>query len=736
MKLLTAAKEGAPVLLICVVLALFCHVVVISGGTAIFNLWGNSDQYTYFYPMLKQVFGRLAQGNIPLWNPYQLAGVPLVATGQVSIFYPPNYLHIIFPIEVAMRLFVFMHFILAGALGFALGRALDLDRVPSTFCGVVYGLSGFLVQQFLWPNSMATIAWFPGVFAAVAWIHRGGKRIAVCALAGAVGMLLLAGYIQYAFYSLKALTAFALFNCFRTVFGQGIKAAGREGELLVGGIGLGFALAAPQLLPTIELMHHGVRGPEGLTDAQLEPMGIMPRLFVDHPFNAHLRLSVIAVLLLASGLFCKTVRPQSAFFLGLAVVSYFLAFGSATPLYAVDKVLLGGRLFRAPERYFSIVCLAGAVAAALGAQAVLSRTTERASQYMAISILGTAFFLWLFNVNDNKWILPSAGLLCVAMWVFRRATAAIGLCIIAVAFANQLRTKISDLGIWDRRALELLRQDEASYEKIRLASGFSRVLLRPTRLDQIPALSPKNASLFGFYAFQDYEPLTLRKAADYVTFAQTGKLYDPQAGNAPFSGQFDMTIPISNTKLLAAAGVGAIVTIKDGRSQGARFELESIEGAMPRAYVVSHARAAKDCKSSLSTIASADFDLKSEVLLESMPPDSVKEVAGGTRSDSVVIKLYEPERVSIEATLDRPGYLVVLDADFPGWSAKVNGRPAHIYNANCMFRAVLLDRGVNQVTFRYRPMSFLLGCLLGCAAIVLIFGILFQLWRAGEHRLG
>jgi uncharacterized membrane protein YfhO len=60
-------------------------------------------------------------------------------------------------------------------------------------------------------------------------------------------------------------------------------------------------------------------------------------------------------------------------------------------------------------------------------------------------------------------------------------------------------------------------------------------------------------------------------------------------------------------------------------------------------------------------------------------------------------------RVQIEADLSAPGYLVLTDAHYPGWSAKVAGRPAEVLPANLAFRAVPLSRGTHVVEFTYVP---------------------------------
>src|SRR5688572_2758975 len=40
---------------------------------------------------------QLAQGEIPLWNPYQFSGIPFLAAGQQSALYPFSLLYYVLP---------------------------------------------------------------------------------------------------------------------------------------------------------------------------------------------------------------------------------------------------------------------------------------------------------------------------------------------------------------------------------------------------------------------------------------------------------------------------------------------------------------------------------------------------------------------------------------------------------------------------------------------------------------
>jgi uncharacterized membrane protein YfhO len=63
--------------------------------------------------------------------------------------------------------------------------------------------------------------------------------------------------------------------------------------------------------------------------------------------------------------------------------------------------------------------------------------------------------------------------------------------------------------------------------------------------------------------------------------------------------------------------------------------------------------------------------------------------------------------------------VILTDAWYPGWRARVDGRPARIHEAYAAVRGVVVEGGAHRVEFVYRPGSVMaggaltaLGCLL------------------------
>src|SRR5260370_24815640 len=68
------------------------------------------------YPWKKFILESIHAGQLPLWNPYQFAGLPFLAAGQSSALYPFAIIYYVVPLARAYGLFVVSQFFLAGLL--------------------------------------------------------------------------------------------------------------------------------------------------------------------------------------------------------------------------------------------------------------------------------------------------------------------------------------------------------------------------------------------------------------------------------------------------------------------------------------------------------------------------------------------------------------------------------------------------------------------------------------------
>lgn len=149
------------------------------------------------------------------------------------------------------------------------------------------------------------------------------------------------------------------------------------------------------------------------------------------------------------------------------------------------------------------------------------------------------------------------------------------------------------------------------------------------------------------------------------------------------------------------------LTLKSAAASGGHRLYEILE-PVPPMYFVSNGCFA-DRKGASEILASDVFDPHQSCVLETgedteaVPPS----VAPGELMTDIAHKC-EWKAISnrdFEARVEcsSPGYVVLNQAFFPGWSAKIDGVPAKIFRANAMFQAVAVPAGSHTVGFSFVP---------------------------------
>ncbi len=215
----------------------------------------------------------LANGQLPLWNPQIFTGIPFLAAGQASTFYPLSILFYLLPLEVAYGWFTALQLALAGINLYIFGRVLGLQRLPAFFSGVLFMFSGFLVVSVVFTMFLAAVVWLPLLLAIVEQIIRKQEEKGVTSfhpipylLAGIIvlALIVLAGHPELIYYTALVTglyTVVRLVAAWQRLHGAATSRAAAAtarmlkltGWLLVMAL-LGVAAGAIQLLPLLELV--------------------------------------------------------------------------------------------------------------------------------------------------------------------------------------------------------------------------------------------------------------------------------------------------------------------------------------------------------------------------------------------------------------------------------------------------------------------------------------------------
>src|ERR1700674_4659405 len=115
------------------------------------------------------------------------------------------------------------------------------------------------------------------------------------------------------------------------------------------------------------------------------------------------------------------------------------------------------------------------------------------------------------------------------------------------------------------------------------------------------------------------------------------------------------------------------------------------------------------------------------------PPPPVP-AAPNLRGDPwVQVTAFERNGYRLRVDAPRPGLVYAADSLLPGWSARVNGRPAAIQPANYAFRAVAVPAGRSELELSYWPPGFTPGLIVTLASALALGGV--AAWPAARMML-
>jgi hypothetical protein len=233
-------------------LVVACFGAVLFGG----RQFAFRDSAHFYYPLYFRVQQEWAAGRIPLWEPGENGGTPLLGSPTAAVLYPGKILFALVPYPRGAKLYIVAHVVLAFGAMWALARHWGVSRSGATLAGLCYAFGGPVLSDYFNVVYLVGAAWAPlGCRAADRWL-RLGRRSALIELTLVLAMQILGGDIQAAYITFVCAFGYAI----------GLARARRSssGRPWLWGIGLlvaivGWAWVGPAAASRI----HGSGGPTG-----------------------------------------------------------------------------------------------------------------------------------------------------------------------------------------------------------------------------------------------------------------------------------------------------------------------------------------------------------------------------------------------------------------------------------------------------------------------------------------
>ena len=168
------------------------------------------DPVLVVYPFGKFVNDELQRGRFPLWNPYILAGHPLVSDPGMNLFYPTTVALGWRSPGSAFDDDILIHLLVAAWGTYALIRLWGGGRLGALVGAAVFCGSSAMTVWRLYGNLLIVAAWLPFLLFCFERSLRGRARLWMAVGGIVFGLLTLGNFIQYALYDGLLLMAYAL----------------------------------------------------------------------------------------------------------------------------------------------------------------------------------------------------------------------------------------------------------------------------------------------------------------------------------------------------------------------------------------------------------------------------------------------------------------------------------------------------------------------------------------------
>ena len=745
------------------------------------------DYSVQHVPWAKFFNDSLKDFSFPLWTSYMHSGFPILAEGQIGAFYPPNLiLYFLLPFEAAYTYNIILHFVLAGIFMYIYTRKINMGKAGATISVVVFLFGSGYGGCFYGMMSMKVLVWFPLILFFTERLFE-KENLSYGILIGIfLSFQILAGYLQIALYSIIISTLYFLTHLiFYFLKGKGLKKSIVVSLYYLMGAIVAFGLSAAQLFASIELSRFSGRLGSGIGFSMLGsyiPLGLIQLLFprCTNYSGEELYVGIIPFFLCLVLIFCKKDR-FGKFFIFLAFLSLFLAFGKYNPLYVGLIKAIGFYGLRIPSKLLFFTAFSLAVLAGYGFDKYCSFPAE-GKQYIrykkiifyisagAVTVLiitntilhyGKEFFINFGRNHVDKKVYGQSfhrkaldtyyekvdnvyQMLVSKTYIFDTFNIlSILILIISIFIIIYVRRMVS-LRIFKFACIGLIvidlyifsffsgtfRGDRAPINETLKAPGAIEFLKKDTGLHRVYCYIPK--ALQGrhsryipnynmFYQISDisaYSPLVLNSY--YKLLGDLGCVDDSVGRLEPSLDSLDESF-----NLLSLLNVKYILARKD--INDSRLELvyrdEQInvyknEESLPRAFFVSDYKVINNEEQALELLKSKNFSPKDVVVLDEKPV-GLGEISTGTHDSAVIeIRKYSPQEIILNVTTPSSGILVFSDLFYPGWEASVDREETKIMKANTALRAVVVPEGKHIVKFVYDPRPFNIGLRFGFCTLI------------------
>lgn len=736
------------------------------------------DLLSHSYPAKKIFVDSILSGSFPLWNPYISLGIPYLADLSNQALYFSNLIFLLFPANIAINLTVLLHYLLCSIFTYLFAKNITKDTFIAIFAALAFTLSGYCLSVSCNLEYLSPIAWLPAVFWAYYKAVETDKSIYLLLTGLFVSMLIFAGDPMAFYY----LSGFLLLRCLFEVRDKKTfkKHCCFFLIAIILSVVLSAVQLIPSIELTAFSIRSGGLDFREATTWSFNPMRLIEFLlpfyyghnlpyptywgvflqkhFFNIPWAEGVYVGTIPLILALCSLYYSRTK-EKIFWISVVVISLIIAFGSYTPVYKLlfnTLPLLSS--FRYPEKMILFTSFALCILAALSLKDLINNKPvilKRTEYFIIIFVVVTAFavfmdFASLLPLNKMRlsgevtanfingnfhfriiYFVATFSIFWGSWYLFSQKqydsryflSLIILITFIDLFYINSNTFITSRINFYNYRAKVeqyIKKEWKQAYAPRIFCSQYLSTFLTAENQEK-----NKEAFLKNFYdIFNSYwlENLIPNRSIIY---------------------NFGIVDTVSSLKIKAVSELEKTYFIKD-KGQflknlnidyilASPFDIKDYQGVTdpvlftqfntllksnqltPRAFVVYNALFYPDNETIRYLLLQPSFDINNAILLNG--PKKQLFMQADVNND-LKIDAYKCNKVIISVNTRNEGYLVLLDANYPGWKVYVDNKESQLLTANYIYRAVKLPSGKHTITFIFDPLPVKIGVIISLLGLI------------------
>lgn len=703
------------------------------------------------YPWKTLVIDSIKNKSLPLWNPYNFSGTPLLANYQSQTFYPLGILYLILPQPIAWTIMVILQLALGVAFMYLFSYEIGLSKTAAVITAITFNLSSFAVSWIEFTTVWHTILWLPLLLYLIERgisqkkLTLGQQLLFIFSLFSAIT----AGHPQdfintFLFLCLYSIIRIATLHNWKTE--EKISFFLREyGVIFI----IPFFLTAIQLLPTIELFTLSSRVPHDMSNilsTMLVQIWQLPMLIYQDFFGnpatktytipdtyvgKTLSIGITGFILAFWSFFAKEKSWQWKFFAITSGVMLIISINSPLTafLYRFPIPILSTGT---PTRNLFILMFALSILAGFGFESI-EKEKKQTKLFLlsAVAIVAIVWICALLLPTTQPIILPSLvkrSAAIISGFVFAAIFLLIGSRYKSIALNGFIILIVVELGYGFIKfnpfvPLSFLYPTNSVFEFLTTNAGHYRFWGYGTARIE----SNLNAQ-YKLFSTDGTDPLNIKWYNQFIQASKDGFLARTftrstrsDAAIAPGYGERDLPDNPYRLRIMDLLGVKYILDRPENPKDDTTFDANRFKPittldngytvfenklVYPRAYLVGEYKTYDSIESFEKQFFATTFDPRQTILLP-MTTEKIQ-ITKATKATAAIVS-YKPEEIIIETETDAPQLLFLSDTYAPGWTASVDGIKTTVYQADYAFRAVVVPEGNHNVRFSYQPFSVRVG---------------------------